>query len=354
MNQEMHHHLTAQLNSIREKLDPLRRPDSMVFLTFSDLHASSLNGQLVETLLEQLHLADRILEPDYVIDLGDNTGMLGRNQHISNEALASLLTGFFDTVASKISCPLLLVPGNHDGPGTDFFHPDFWNALTKGRYGHGPAVYDPEGAWWYLDDPKSKTRLVMLCVPSGSHVDRDIPAPIWALGDRQLQWLADQALDTPDPVILLIHVPAFDVYRKDMESMLDVWTGQRPARSYIRDLCGEIEDRELFGRILTAFQNHEAFTDEARGIFLKSSPPTALLAAAFSGHTHADSLWQPGETRGPDVNLLPCVQAVIGRPCGWEGIPAEGLSMDAVLWNPSDGSFRIFRIGEGQDRSFCV
>lgn len=339
--------------SAKERLEAVRKEDSFVFLAFSDLHMKNDETEAVQKLLYTLGAADRAICPDAVVDLGDNPDMLGRDDHISNNELSALFTRLFDKIQGAVRCPLLLVHGNHDAPGTDFYKPDFWNSIVKGKYGHDRAVYADEGAYCYLDIPG--TRLVILSMPYDSDIARQIPTPLWRFGDKQLQWLANVALDTEKPVILLVHVPLFYDYYGDTESKLGVWTGERAAESYIKDLCGDIGDRDTILQILNAFHNHEAFDCDELGIHMKASPQTAYLAACFSGHNHSDTFWLPGQATEKFINRLPCPQVVTKTATiNYNQGPHIGVSLEAVVWTPSEGSFRLFRIGDGEDRGFSV
>lgn len=347
--------LSQTIAQAQAQIETVRKEDSLVFLTFSDLHMKHNQTEAVQKLLAALEAADSAIRPDLVINLGDNPDMLGRTDHISNPDLSALFTRLFDRMAASVRCPLLLIHGNHDAPGTDFYTPDFWNAIVKGRYGHTAAVYSEEGAYCYLDLPSVATRLVILSMPYDSDTERPIPTPLWRFGDKQLQWLANEALDTDGNVIVLVHVPLFYDYHGDTTSMLGVWTGDRAAQAYIKDLCGEIGDRDTAISILNAFHNHEAYDREELGIHLKASPDGARLAACFSGHNHTDSLWAPGQATEKYTNRLPCHQVVIKTATIFYGdAPHMGISMDAVVWTPSEGSFRLFRIGDGEDRAFRI
>ena len=344
--------IAAMISDIQSQIRYIRKSDSFVFLTFSDLHMRTAEEEDVQKLLAALQVADQAICPDAVVNLGDNPNMLGREIHISNEELAGRLTRLFDSMQAAVRCPLLLIHGNHDAPGTDFFDPDFWNALTKGRYGHTQATYGSEGSYCYWDIPRSCTRLIALSMPCGSDLEAEMPTPLWGFGNRQLQWLANTALDTPNQVILLVHVPLFYDYLGDTTSTLAVWTGQRAAVSLIKDLCGEIADRDTAIGILRAFHNHEAYDREEQGIHLKPRAETAGLAACFSGHNHTDSYRTPGQATEKYTNRLPCHQVVI--KAATIGCQQSGIGMDAVVWTPSEGSFHVFRIGDGENRHFSI
>lgn len=353
---EMKEFVDTSAARVGEEVRKVRKEDSLVFLTFSDLHIKTAEDARVENLLLALEALDAAVSPDYAVNLGDNPDMLGRMDHIPNPELAALFSKLFDRMQGAVRCPLLLIHGNHDGPGTDFFMPDFWNAITKGRYGHDKAVYGEEGSWCYLDVPAPEVRLVMLSMPYGSDVEREIPTPLWRFGDAQLKWLANTALDTQLPVVLLVHVPLFYEYTGDRESMLGVWTGERAAESFIKDLCGEIGDRETAMGILLAFHNHEAYVREELGIALKPSAESARLAGCFSGHNHIDSMWAPGDARGVRINRLPCTQVVtkaFGMNYGEQKETGVEVAVDAVVWTPSEGVCHMFRLGDGEDRVFA-
>lgn len=348
--------LQPSIAAAGEKLRAVRKEDSFVFLIFSDLHMRTVEEESTQQLLAALEAADRVLSPDAVINLGDNPNMLGREIHISNEDLAALFMKLFDSMEAAVRCPILYIHGNHDAPGTDFFMPDFWNALTKKRRGHAEAVYDTEGSYCYWDIPRCHTRMVALSLPCGSDLEAEMPTPLWGFGNRQLQWLASTALDTDKQVIILVHVPLFYEYHGDRTSTLGVWTGNRAAESYIKDLCGEIADRDTAMDILNAFHLHESYDRDDLGIHLKASPETASLVACFSGHNHTDSFWTPGRATEKYTNRLPCHQVVTHAATfsykQWERV--HGMVLDAVVWTPSEGRFDIFRIGDGEDRHFSV
>lgn len=347
----MHQLLT---NKIKEKIEKIRKEDSVVMPLFTDWHINSKDSSLVKELLTGLRMLASEIEIDGVIDLGDNTGMLGRNEHITNEALSEFLTDLLSRLHDATNQPLYLVNGNHDGIGTDFFKADFWNQLTKHRYGNDKAVYGNDGSYYYVDLEKADTRMIVLSVPSGSDIESEIPHPHWKLGTEQIRWLADTALDTDKNVLLLCHVPLYDYYIGDMEKMLSVWDGEQEKRAYIKDLCGWIEDADEAVKVLNSFHRHEKYENTESGIYLKQSPPSARLIACLSGHTHADSLWQPGESEEPFSNDLLCHQVVIKSVMPYRKEETYGFAFDVMVWTPSDETLSFLRYGDGQDRTIWL
>ncbi len=317
----------------KEKLEALRKDDSLVIPVFTDLHTSGVDGEYTERLISLLEILTREIPCDVLVDLGDNTGMLGRNEHITNSDLEKLLKGLFDKIYNAAKLPILFVNGNHDGIGTDFFNSLFWNGIVKKKYGNTSAVYDDDGSYYYVDFEKADTRIIVLSVPSGADLIAEKPTPVWKLGDKQIKWLESVALDTEKYVFILSHVPFYDVYRGE-NCLHSVWDGEKERFSTTYALCGSIEDAEKAASVITAFN------EKNKG----------KLIACLSGHTHSDSLYKPNETQGENTNPIPCYQTVTRAAC----LRREGISIDIAVWTPSEKRFDMIRIGEGEDRSFTV
>lgn len=321
--------METMVNSAKARVEAICRDDSLVLLTFSDLHARGVADSSSVQLAELLGALTNGIPTHGVIDLGDNMGMLGRETHVTNPDLHDIIADMFATFRGASNCPFFPINGNHDAPGTDFFKPDFWNALVRDDLNALGAATTHGG--WYYTDLREDIRLVFLSAPWQSDVESEIPTPCWCFGEEQLAWLRDVALDTGKYVLLFCHVPMYDRYTGDMEKMLDVWTGSRAAKSYISTLCGWIEDAPEAVAILEGFA--------------KAHP--GKLIGEFSGHTHVDSLWAPGEVKGEVQNPLPCHQSVISSFC-LRGTAA----MDILVVTPSLRRVDMVRVGDGEDRGF--
>ena len=316
-----------EITSVLDRVKAVRKENSLIFPIFSDLHVDSVDTPEAKNLLSALSVLYNALYPNAVIDLGDNLSMLGRNYHITNQQLMEALTKLFDAIHSACGCPLFLVNGNHDAVGTDFFKPALWNEVVRGRYDEGMAEAHPCGSYYYVDFEQQNLRMVFLSVPYESNLDTANPTPLWAFGEEQLKWLREFALNTEHNVILFSHVPLFYRYRGDMNSMLDVWDGEKAGKSYISDLCGWIDDAEDAAAIV-----------EERG----------NVIACFSGHTHEDSLWEPYQRRGEDINYLSCRQVVTTHAVHRQN--AVGVAIDILIWNPDEMKMHLIRFGHGEDR----
>lgn len=325
----------------KEKIKKLRKDDSIIFPIFTDLHTLGNECEWTDKLCCALKHITQNICCDAVIDLGDNTGMLGRNKHISNGDLEKEFTDLLGKIYSSVNCPLITVNGNHDAIGTDFFKPDFWNGIVKHKFGNTSAVYDADGSYYYVDFERANTRCIVLSVPYESELYTEHPTPAWAFGKRQIEWLEKTALVFDGNVIIFIHVPFFYCDHMDRSQLHDVWNGEYAAKSYTTDLCGRIEDVESAADVINKAV--------AKG--------NIKLMGCFSGHTHLDSLWAPNEERDMDgykhCNPLPCYQIVtMGTFLPEFAHGGFGIAIDIAVCTPSEQRIDVIRIGDGEDRSF--
>ena len=145
----------AEAERVRQRIDALRRSDTLVFPIFTDLHTRSLDAPVTLALFDAMEALSKAVRADAVIALGDNLAMLGREEHASNETIHAIIRGLFERVSSLWPCPLLPVNGNHDGIGTDFFKAGFWYDISRG-FDRGAAKYSGNSAYYTVDlDRKS-------------------------------------------------------------------------------------------------------------------------------------------------------------------------------------------------------
>lgn len=331
--------LRSSVLSARDKIEALRKKDSLIFPIFTDLHTYDTQYVCAERLLETLRFIGEQIDIDITVNLGDNLQMLGRERHIRNDELKELMSELLDEIYSAAGSPVININGNHDAIGTDFFKPDFWNEIVRGKYGNTNAHYDTLGSYFYVDLDKAATRFVVLSLPSDSDLNCENPKPMWKFGRKQLDWLEKVALDTDKYVIVLSHVPFYYSYSGDEDIMIEVWNGERTASSHIADLCGEIADCDRAVKIINEF-----------------AEKSGRLAACFSGHTHYDKLLASNEKieSGADagrVNPLSCCQVVTttASRCD-EGESEPRLAIDIAVWTPSAKKLDIVRVGNGDDR----
>ena len=317
---------------IKEKISALKREDYLIFPLFSDIHVNGKEDEALKKLNRAVKLICDEIKPDMVINLGDILSMLGRSEHISDRTLVKKLKEVCDSVKENVNCPLYIINGNHDGAGTDFFKPELWNELDIDGYADGKLIREKGKSYFYLD--AKETRFVFLSIPSDSDTDGQLPAPVWAFGKEQLDWLENEALNTKKDVLLFSHVPFFSGYRGDMERMIDAWTGNAVKKAYVFELSGQIDDKDEAVKIIEKAKN---------------------VVACFSGHMHKDSFWAPYEMQEDRKNPLPCHQVVTKNPVAfsWQADKYD-LAVDIVLWNYKERKISVLRMGDGQDKEFFV
>lgn len=324
--------ILREIKRVGLEVKKIRKPNSLVFLMYSDLHCRGIENEATVNFVECLGELCGNLNPTAVINMGDNFAMLGREKHIETTVLAKKFDALLGAVKDKINCPLLLMNGNHDAIGTDFFKSEFWLSIVNGKYDEGLAKREEGKAYFYVDLDNVKTRLVFMSVPSDSDLYAEYPTPLWRFGEAQLKWLNEVALNTEYMVLLFSHVPFFYKYTGDMESKLSVWNGEYEAKSYISTLCGWIDDAKEAADIVKAHGN---------------------VIACFSGHVHIDFLREPYEVIGEHINHLPCRQVVTRNALGHSRDGSENvfeMAIDVMVYNPDDNKIEIIRFGDGKDR----
>lgn len=324
--------ILREIERVKNEVVRLKKPNSLVFPLYSDLHCRGIENEATDLFVDCLgKLCDEI-NPDAVINMGDNFAMLGREEHIQNAELIEKFEALLTVVKDKINCPLLLMNGNHDAIGTDFFKSEFWLSIVNGKYDEGLAKREEGKAYFYVDLDDAKTRFVFMSVPSDSDLYAEYPTPLWRFGEAQLEWLDRIALNTDYKVLLFSHVPFFYKYTGDMESKLSVWNGEYEAKSYISTLCGWIDDAKEAAEIVKARGN---------------------VIACFSGHVHIDFLREPYEVIGEHINHLPCRQVVTRNALGHSRDGSENvfeMAIDVMVYDPNTQTIDLIRFGDGKDR----
>jgi len=321
--------LEEYTNVAKSKVENILCDDSIVFPVFTDLHTIDKDHEFTRKLIVSLEAITRKIKCDAILDLGDNFNMLGRYIQISNEELKSRFVELFEEIQATTKLPIINVHGNHDGIGTDFFVSDYWNDITKGKWGNDRAVYAETGSYYYIDCEKSHTRLISLSLPCGSDLEAENPTPFWRFGREQLDWMRNTAFATERDVIILSHVPFFCSTRGTNQDLLGVWNGTEERMSYIVALCGWIDDVDEAVEIINEYDKR----------------PDTRLVACFSGHTHHDSMLASGEMIKNRTNPLPCYQIVTASPF----IDID-LAIDIAVWSHKKGQLDMIRVGSGEDR----
>lgn len=328
--------ILQELNRVKAEILKSKTNETLIFPLFSDLHTNGIQDELNEFFIECLSEICKAIFPNAVINLGDNFTMLGREKHIPNDLLKDEFSKLFCEIKKKINCPLFLINGNHDAIGTDFFKSDFWYDIVNGKYDNDLAHRSEGNGYYYVDFDSAEIRLIFLSIPSDSYLYAENPTPIWEFGKNQLKWFKDIALNTNHKILLFSHVPFFYKYRGNMETKIEVWNGKETAFSFVSNLCGWIDDAKEAVDMIKENDN---------------------IIACFSGHTHKDSLFKPLEKIGLDENILPCAQVVTKNsiPFPWDDNKGFfGISIDIIMYKPSERVIDIIRFGDGEDRKINI
>ena len=337
--------LKQEAEAVRGRIDALSMKDPLIIPIITDMHVRGLDDQCFKTLCDSFSVLKDSIRMDALISLGDNFAMLGREEHITNEHVSELLTGFGEKLSHAADAPAFFINGNHDGIGTDFFSPELWRGAVTGRFDRGLERHDGDSVYYYVDYPEKNLRLVFLSVPYGSDIDTDYPTPRWAFGRRQIDWLDRVALDVPDKtdVIIFSHVPFNYYYASEKDWKIATWDGKRQTESFVSALCGWIDDREGAERVLYDFVLH-------RGRFIEKKD--IALLACIAGHEHYDALFAPGQSIGDLTNRLTCPQVLIGAANSrinpaFRNNARLGVSIDIMVYE--DGRLELVRFGDGED-----
>lgn len=337
--------LKKEAEAVSGRIDALSMKNPLIIPIITDMHVRGLEDKCFEMLCASFEaLKDRV-HMDALISLGDNFAMLGREEHITNERVSELLTGFAEKLSRAAGTPSFFINGNHDGIGTDFFSPELWRGAVTGRFDGGLECHDGDSVYFYVDYPKRSLRCVFLSVPYGSDIDIDYPTPRWAFGRRQIEWLDTVALDVPDGtgVIIFSHVPFNYYYASEKDWKMATWDGHKQTESFVSALCGWIDDREGAERVLYDFVLH-------RGRFIEKKD-TALIAC-IAGHEHYDAVFAPGQSIGDLTNRLTCPQMLIGAANSrinpaFRNKARIGVSIDIMVYE--NGRLELVRFGDGED-----
>ena len=289
--------VNAAENTFRS-LAPSEEQDGVSFVVFGDTHIGSGVRNYSENigLLAQRVMDD--LQVHYCVCLGDMNYRFPRSdiQQVRRDIAAS------DAVMSPIrQDDLLICRGNHDYFfGTD---PSYGkclareeiNSLLFDKYRTDPRrSFGGDGSYFYLDDAKSKTRLIVMnCVNSVYSVDEDNNLSFDAFrklgyGNAQLNWLANEALNIGDgwSAVIFQHYPPTWGYGKSPDTGIG-----------IRDLT-------VFVGIVNAFcsktvyrgsYSHDLLNGEGTWADVSVEADFrnngAEMIGVFCGHRHIDSIY---------------------------------------------------------------
>jgi len=197
---------------------------------------------------------------------------------------------------------------------------------------------DPEACYYYVDFPNAKVRYIVADTTDGIRTDRAFWAVKYGMGERQLSWLAENALATiPDgwAALTMQHIPMTDI------------------------VSGESGNKQLFGPWRTlqeAYQNRGKAS--VGGRVYDFSNAGGVLLCNLTGHEHAE---RQTFQRGLWHITQPCDAAysdyIVGSSPWCANLPKKEKgtvfeqTFDAVHIDRRNNVLHFTRIGGGGDRT---
>ena len=162
---------------------------------------------------------------------------------------------------------------------------------------------NPEACYYYFDSPKARIRYIVADTSDSIRTDRTYWAVNYSMGERQLKWLAKNALATmPDGWLALVmhHIPVARIPSGEKETP----TTFAPWRRILEacqsrgkaDVCGETVDfGKARGRILCSLTGHEHAERQTflNGVWHITEP----CDAAYSDYIIGSAPWCSGLPR---------------------------------------------------------
>ncbi len=335
---------------------------------YTDIHAESINNVRFKTMMSCIRYMSEKVHFDGLFSLGDEIDVfLGRSGHKTNAEICSVLSQFHKTVTETCRLPFMPLNGNHDGIGADFFNIGMWDSILRQNQFASNVVREENNAYYYVDYPSLKFRIVCMSIPSSSVVDVEHPYVVWQAGNEQLSWLAHKALKTGDgySVALFVHVPTCYNYGDPTDQYnTPVWDGVNVKMADPVQITGRVDDQSSIEGIFSAYHNHTTFFDSNIACDFSNYTSTRV-AVELAGHTHVDCVIEPGQTGNNGmVNGMPCRVISIASagyytgifpnfsggvsPVRKDGTSSEVL-FDVAVFDLNKHKLNLIRVGAGSD-----
>lgn len=331
-------HLNSKITQAKEYQSVGR--DSFSFGFITDMHMEGNTGHsfgLVRDVVDKVGI-------NTVVNGGDQANnAIGAVKARTVGQIEDMLHGF-----SPIHDKLLNVMGNHDDNSISRIwtetmkHDELYSRLF--RYLGNEVTYGPSGKYFYKDDVFNKVRHVILdsvdipYIKSGTDLKyRGIHE--FAYRQEQLNWFADEALDTPDNwnVVVFSHTPP---HRGDMVGF-DYHTRNA-------DLArGILKAYKVGGKYKKSSTDVESeFTASVDVDFTNKGGD---VIAWFAGHTHTDNVITMPEGIPLITTLNDSAKPWGDAPKRTRGTTTEH-AFDIVTVNKTTRKINLTRVGAGKDR----
>ena len=250
---------------------------------------------------------------------------------------------------------ILLTVGNHDGETgscdyngeTVYYRYQLNNEERSAvffdwqRESNQNKKFNSDGTYFYMDDPTSKTRFILLnsfwsqwegdedgFVPNIEHSFGHTPI----FGPQQLKWFAEEALDMPPEYGAVI----------------------------ITHFAPDARDFHVFKGIVDAFSNQTTYAGSFKGVEDFQSTSIAVnyenaygeIIAVFQGHMHVDTQYDFFQSV-PCINMTTTGAYAAVRdenPPDRVKDTASEFAVDAVVIDRESRKIYLTRIGAGEDR----
>lgn len=332
----------------------------LAFLYATDMHIDfEENRPGVERQMEAMVELAKETEIDCIVLGGDIIHGI-----YSKESCISELEKFVKQF-SKVKVPTYVVRGNHDD---NAYHMDPWippydTKRVPHKYviwdyewtktileplAQGNAVHDEENplsSYYYVDFPGKKIRAIFMDAYACPD-EKNGELAVWVsegwdrISERQLQWLADEALDTT---------------KEDWEYLLFSHGPFIPG--CVVPPCG---NASILCDILEAFQHQTRYTNETLGINADYTNAKSKMHYHIFGHTHTDGYQYDEKTGVCMINTgqcsfgeIDCSRATFTScvsPKRERDTITEALFDMFVLCE--DGMLHRIRFGAGEDQEF--
>lgn len=328
--------IAARLNALSEKCD-----DAFFFIT--DLHIPA-NRCMSGRILAKLVAETRIKK---VLCGGDLPEAFGGRASVER-TIAAYRREWVEAV-ERAGGEFYPAKGNHDFTIRDKPNsPDGWT--LSGREAHGVIMDtaavksaavtnsgDPEACYYYFDSAKARVRYIVADTTDSIRTDRTYWAVKYGMGERQLKWLAKEALGTMTDgwsALVMHHIPITEVVsgEKGVPETFAPW--RRILEAYQSrgraDVCGEIVDfTGARGRILCSLTGHEHAERQTfhNGIWHITEP----CDAAYSDYIIGSAPWSADLPRKDKGTVFE-------------------QTFEAIHIDRRNNALRFTRIGGGSDR----
>lgn len=347
----------GEIRDTVEKVNSISAPEEYPLIKFmfaADIHADpDGKGSYTQNLGKYSAQVMSSCDIPFFITGGDNCTQ-------SSEFTASVFKKNMKTLLSQLSpIPqknILLAVGNHDGAsgsrvydGEEMFYTSQLTNEERSsvffdwqRKSNGNKQFGADGTYYYMDDPSSKTRFIILnsfwskwegdeegYVTDLEHSFFNNPL----FGSEQLRWFAEEALDMP----------------RDYGAVI------------VTHFASEAEDFRLFKGIVEAFNNRDVYKGSHKGseewqcsqVAVNYQGAYGEIIAVFQGHKHADAQYD-------DFEGIPSI-SMTTTGAYWD-VKGEGavervkdtsseFAVDAVVIDRYNRKIYMNRLGAGEDRA---